>query len=137
MHKKYISAATLSLAAIVFGAVLVLAGKPATSPQQDNAFLDQAGKQWELLNTYCVRCHNATLKSGEIAFNTMRPEDVAKNAETWEKVVRKLRGRIMPPPGPRRPDEAQYDAFITWMEGYLDHAASTNPDPGRAALHRL
>jgi hypothetical protein len=132
MRKK---AAIIGLATVICGVVLL--GKPAAAPQQDKEFLDQAGKQWELLNTYCVKCHNSSLKTAGIAFNTMRPEDVAKNAETWEKVVRKLRGRMMPPPGNQRPDDDKYDAFIGWMEGYLDHAASATANPGRVALHRL
>lgn len=132
---RRVSIATAGLA-IAVGTVVLL-GKPAPRAPQDNPFISQAGTQWQMLNTYCVRCHNATLKSGGLALNAMRPEDVGKDAETWENVVRKLRGRMMPPPGQRRPDGAQYDAFITWMEGYLDHSAAANPNPGRVALHRL
>lgn len=43
----------------------------------------------------------------------------------------------MPPPGMRRPDHAESDAFVAWMEGYLDSAAALNPNPGDVALHRL
>lgn len=106
------------------------------SPQKD-PFLDQAATQWELLNGYCVKCHNSTLRTGGVAFDALRPQDVPQNAELFEKVVRKLRGRMMPPPGQERPGEAKYDSFIAWLEGYLDHAAATNPNPGRVVVHRL
>ena len=49
-----------------------------------------------------------------------------------------LRARSMPPPGSRRPDSATYDATAAWLEGELDRAAATHPNPGRPAdLHRL
>src|SRR5439155_14901895 len=65
-------------------------------------------------------------------------EQVANSAETWEKVVVKLRSRAMPPPGTRRPDNATYEAVASWLETELDRAAAAHPNPGRPAdLHRL
>jgi mono/diheme cytochrome c family protein len=100
-------------------------------------FLAQADQHWAMLKTYCLPCHNAKLKNGGIAFDQLDPAGVPEHAQTWEKVVRKLRGGMMPPPGMRRPDHAQADAFVAWMEGYLDAAATANPNPGDVALHRL
>src|SRR5437868_6498321 len=132
--RQYVTGAILLFlfATIICGFAVL--GEPLSRVRQDDPFLAQGGKQWELLSTYCVKCHNSTLKTGGIAFDGMRPEDVSKNAETWEKVVRKLRGRMMPPPGQQRPDDSKYEGFITWMEGYLDHIASANPNPGRVVL---
>jgi hypothetical protein len=62
---------------------------------------------------------------------------VSKDAELWEKAVRKLRGGMMPPPGARRPDPAAAESFVTALERELDAAAARNPNPGRVALHRL
>ena len=65
-------------------------------------------------------------------------EHVGEGAEVWEKVVRKLRARAMPPPGLPRPDPATYDAFIAWLENSLDRAATADPHPGRTeTFHRL
>ncbi len=62
----------------------------------------------------------------------------SNSAETWEKVIVKLRSRAMPPPGIRRPDNATYDAVAGWLETELDRAAATHVNPGRtASLHRL
>jgi hypothetical protein len=55
----------------------------------------------------------------------------------WEKAVRKLRGGMMPPLGARRPDRANVEAFVSWLETSLDEAAAAHPNPGRVALHRL
>ena len=57
----------------------------------------------------------------------------ADDAETWEKVVRKLRVGAMPPRGARRPDSATTDALIAWLEGELDRHGTSNPGPAGAA----
>ena len=62
---------------------------------------------------------------------------VAANAETWEKVVRKVRAGMMPPAGARRPDRPSLDALAASVETALDRAAAANPNPGRTPLHRM
>ena len=92
----------------------------------------------ELLERYCVTCHNERLATADLALDGLDPSDVTFGAETWEKVVRKLRLRAMPPAGRPRPDEAANDALATWLETSLDRAAAVTSDPGRRpALHRL
>ncbi len=73
-----------------------------------------------MLNTYCVGCHNARSKTAGVMFDTMDIKHPAANAVIWEKALRKLRGRLMPPPGSPQPPQADIDAFSTWMEGALD-----------------
>ena len=63
--------------------------------------------------------------------------NVAPGAATWERVLRKLRGREMPPAGRPRPNEAEYDALAAELATALDRAARRAPNPGRGALHRL
>ena len=96
----------------------------------------EAGKQWQMVDKYCVECHNGTELAGELAFDAMGPESVAANAEVFEKAVRKLRGHLMPPPKEPRPDEEQLYSFVSWVEGALDQAA-VDRTPERIALHRL
>ena len=89
-----------------------------------------------MLNTYCVGCHNARLKTGGVMFDTLDIKHPAADAEIWEKALRKLRGRLMPPPGSPQPSQADIDAFTTWMEGTLD----ANPGPvtaGHVPVERL
>ncbi len=91
-----------------------------------------------LIDGYCVSCHNGKLKSGGLALDAMDTADVGRGADTWEKVARKLRAGMMPPPGQRRPDAAALNAFVTSLETELDRAAAANPNPGRTeTLHRL
>ena len=89
------------------------------------------------LDQYCVGCHNARTKSGGVVLDAIDLANVPHDAAVWEKVVRKLNTRTMPPQGVRRPDEASYHAFASWLEGRIDRAAAASPNPGRPLLHRL
>ena len=92
----------------------------------------------ELVTNYCIACHNERLKTANLSLDTADAERVFNSAETWEKVVVKLRSRAMPPAGRRRPDNPTYDAVAAWLETELDRAAVGRPNPGRPAdLHRL
>src|SRR5436190_7713028 len=93
-----------------------------------------------LISRYCVTCHNARLKTGGLALDGIDLDHVAEHAALWEKVVRKLRVRAMPPPGPGRPrpDEASYEGLVSYRVAALDRAAAEAPDPGRTdTFHRL
>src|SRR5262245_57657593 len=78
----------------------------------------------ELVTNYCISCHNDRLKTGSLSLEKADAEQVFNSAETWEKVIVKLRGRSMPPAGNRRPDNATYDAVAGWLERELDRAAA-------------
>jgi cytochrome c551/c552 len=90
-----------------------------------------------LLSQYCITCHNQKLNTGGLALDKLDLEHAAADAETWEKVVRKLRAGMMPPAGARRPARKTLDAFTSALEDSLDRAAATNPNPGRTPLHRM
>src|SRR5205085_3110328 len=92
----------------------------------------------ELVTGYCVCCHNQKLKTGNLVLEDKDAVNVFNSAETWEKVIVKLRSRSMPPPGIPRPDNATYNAVAGWLESEIDRAAATHVNPGRSAsLHRL
>jgi cytochrome c551/c552 len=96
-----------------------------------------AAQERAMLDKYCVTCHNQRLKTGGLTLDNLNLDKVAENAETWEKVLRKLHGGMMPPQGMPRPDEATVNQFTGWLETSLDRAATTHPEPGRSTLHRL
>ena len=94
------------------------------------------------VDTYCVGCHNSKAKAGGMAFDTVNLDAVHEQAEIWEKALRKLRGRQMPPPGSRQPDQKEVDAFVAWMESELDRppdaaAAVRRPIAGHVPIQRL
>jgi len=90
-----------------------------------------------VVNKYCVTCHNEKLKTANLMLDKLDIGNVPAGAETWEKVIAKLRGDAMPPPGLPRPDKATYNALATYLETTLDREAMMHPDPGRPAVHRL
>jgi hypothetical protein len=97
-----------------------------------------AAPQVALIDEYCLSCHDEDHKKGGLALESVAAEDVPRHPEVWEKVVRKLRARQMPPVGKERPDDATYEAVIASLVRSLDRAAAANPNPGRTAtLRRL
>ncbi|HET9830977.1 MAG TPA: DUF1592 domain-containing protein, partial [Vicinamibacterales bacterium] len=90
-----------------------------------------------VLNTYCVGCHNARLRTGGLALDEIDPAHVGAASDVWEKVVRKLRTREMPPAGARRPDDETYRSMVASLETALDVEADAAPHPGRVPVHRL
>jgi hypothetical protein len=90
-----------------------------------------------LLDKYCVTCHNEKTRTAGLMLDKIDVEHVPDGAETWEKVIRKLRGGMMPPQGMPRPDENTKYALVNYLETSLDRAAAVQPNPGRAPLHRL
>src|SRR5215467_12136760 len=81
-------------------------------PQREKAVLDQ----------YCVTCHNDKLRTGGLSLQNADLNDIPAGAETWEKVIRKLRVGAMPPQGMPRPDKAGMDGLISFIEGSIDRA---------------
>jgi mono/diheme cytochrome c family protein len=135
------SSARVAMKSAMIGAIcFVAAGFQAPTPTVSgpSASAASATPARELVTKYCVSCHNQKLKTGNVMLDEADAEHVFNSAETWEKVIVKLRSRSMPPPGVRRPDNATYDVVAGWLESELDRAAATHVNPGRSAgLHRL
>jgi Protein of unknown function (DUF1592)/Protein of unknown function (DUF1588)/Protein of unknown function (DUF1585)/Protein of unknown function (DUF1587)/Protein of unknown function (DUF1595)/Planctomycete cytochrome C len=97
-----------------------------------------ASPHLSLVDEYCLSCHDEDHKKGGLALDTVSAAEVVQHPDVWEKVVRKLRARQMPPIGKPRPNDATYDAVIGSLETRLDRAAAAHPNPGRtAAIRRL
>src|SRR5262245_47863124 len=90
-----------------------------------------------LLDRYCATCHNDRVKAGGMVLASFDTERVVRDAQTWEKVVRKLRTGMMPPSGAPRPERAALDGLASQIETAIDRAAASSPNPGAPALHRL
>ena len=89
------------------------------------------------LDTYCVTCHNQRLKTAGLTLDDARLADASAHPDVWEKVIRKVRGGMMPPAGLPRPSAEAGTALVSWLEGTLDQAARVSPNPGRPLAHRL
>ena len=119
---------------IWFGVVLAGAGTlPVAQAQTPNP----ASPYRAVINQYCVTCHNEKLKTAGLVLSTLDVGNVPEGGAVWEKVIRKLRTRAMPPAKMPRPDEATYESFAAYLEAELDGAAAAKPNPGRPLVHRL
>ena len=98
-----------------------------TTPPPDRALLDK----------YCVTCHNDRAQTGGLTLQKIDVTNTAANAETWEKVIRKLSVGAMPPAGMPKPSASDLKSFVSSLEASLDKAYAANPSPGHATLHRL
>src|SRR3984893_10195665 len=92
--------------------------------------------QWSTIQTYCFGCHNELVKAGNLFLNQLGAESVPEHPEIFEKVVRKLRGRQMPPPGMPQPSQQEVDALIGWLESTLDETGKAHL-AGHVGVERL
>jgi hypothetical protein len=109
----------------------------AREPQTPLATPIEAEKHLATINTYCVSCHNDRAKMGGVSFQGLTAASIAERGDVFEKAVRKLRGRVMPPPGARQPDAAAAAALVSWLETSLDRAEGDAHIRDRFVLHRL
>ena len=119
---------------------IVLAGVICLQPAQAQSFAPAPGPTAEyrdVINRYCVTCHNATEPAANLSLEAADLEEISRDAQLWNNVLQKMRSGAMPPPGTPRPDGATYDAFTTYLEGELGLAEVPEPNPVRPLLHRL
>jgi hypothetical protein len=89
-----------------------------------------------LLQQSCLECHDSEVKKGGLDLAGLQTDDLARHPVEWERVLRKLQARQMPPPGRERPGERTYATVVNALSSALDRAAERNPDPGPAATFR-
>ncbi len=122
------------------GIMMVVMGLVSAASQQSTSAAElnlAASSHRETLNRYCVTCHNQPLKTAGLMLDVADMDQLGKDALIWEKVLRKLRTRQMPPGGMPRPDEPTYEGLIAYLENGLDSIAVSHPKPGRSAVHRI
>jgi mono/diheme cytochrome c family protein len=151
--KSLVSKIGIAAAAVCFGAVaLVVAQQPSAAPARPAVSAPAATttsaahtnadavKYRAFVDKYCVACHNSrTASPADEPVNLEKAslDDLVGSSATWERVLRKLSVRAMPPQGMPRPAEADYAAFTGWLSGSLDRAWEARNTPGRYVVHRL
>jgi Protein of unknown function (DUF1592)/Protein of unknown function (DUF1588)/Protein of unknown function (DUF1585)/Protein of unknown function (DUF1587)/Protein of unknown function (DUF1595)/Planctomycete cytochrome C len=104
--------------------------------QPANQVAQHPESQWSTIGLYCFGCHNEEVRAGNLFLDQLDAGSVPKHPEIFEKVVRKLRGRQMPPPGMLQPSQQEVDALIGWLESTLDKS-STAHLAGHVPVERL
>jgi hypothetical protein len=107
------------------------AGATASQPVFDQQLF------WRTAKVYCDSCHVGPKASAKLNLAALDLAHLDVSGDTWEKILRKLRNREMPPLGAPRPDAATYDRLVASIEAERDRVGQINPDPGRPTLHRL
>src|SRR5688572_17583101 len=90
-----------------------------------------------VMQRYCMVCHNDQMRTGNLSLQGFDVENAVALAPTAEKVIRKLRVGMMPPPGMPRPAGDTLLALVEELENRLDRAAAANPNPGNRSFQRL
>src|SRR5215831_17277767 len=126
MTSRFLAWTTGSLTVLLASTISAGKGLPDPNAPSTRAAIDQ----------YCTSCHNDRTKTADLTLERLDVARAGEQPEVWEKVVRKLRGRLMPPLGRPRPDEKTYDAVVADLESVLDRAAAANPNPGRTETFR-
>jgi hypothetical protein len=132
----------LTSVSMVLAAVILLTA--AAMPKEDfvsastvhGKKLDQQSV-WRTWKIYCDTCHFGPKARAGLNLEALDLANIGENGAIWEKVLRKLRSREMPPAGVPRPDAATYNALVEAIETERDRLAEIKPNPGRPTLHRL
>jgi mono/diheme cytochrome c family protein len=112
---------------------------PAATPAPSHSLSPalSARQQSELVGQYCAGCHNDRARAGGLSLAGFDAMKAADQAETVEKMIRKMSAGLMPPPGARKPDAATLTALTGALESRMDEHAANNPNPGRRTFQRL
>ncbi len=133
-RRLWFCAAALWAVSAAWGVMHAAAPQSATAtPQPARA----VSVEQQTIARYCVGCHNDRLKTSGLSLEKADAAHAGADPELWEKVVRKIQARAMPPQGARRPDEATYRTLESGLEHQLDVEAAAHPYAGAPILHRL
>jgi mono/diheme cytochrome c family protein len=125
--------ALASIGSVLAAAVLFTAA----AISAENSGSAAAAAHRATLEQYCIGCHSGPTPFAGLNLEPLDFGNLEANGIVWEKLIRKLRGRQMPPAGMPRPDEATYEALVKYIETERDRLAEVKPNPGRPTLHRL
>src|SRR5678816_115633 len=126
-------------ALIALGAMFIAA--PSSSAPQGGAATAQSAAagaaQLATMKEYCATCHSDKAKMAGVSFEGVTAASIAEHREVFEKAVKKVRGRVMPPPGAKQPDAKTADALVAFLEDTLDKAETKQHIRDKVVLHRL
>ena len=119
----------------IAGSASVVASIPA--PERHTASYVSSEALTVVVRTYCQVCHNDQLMTGNVSLAGFDVDRADESVETAERMIRKLRAGMMPPPGMPRPAGDTLLALVETLENVVDEAAAANPNPGNRRFQRL
>jgi len=140
MMKRFVTA----VLAVALGSTQVLVGQVPDAPSVDaseiyspNSLEIEAATLTGVVQTYCQVCHNDAMMTGNFSLSGFEVENVPNTPAIAEKMIRKLRAGMMPPPGMPRPSPETLLALVEELETRVDEIAAANPNPGVRRFQRL
>jgi len=140
MMKRFVTA----VLAVALGSTQVLVGQVPDAPSVDaseiyspNSLEIEAATLTGVVQTYCQVCHNDAMMTGNLSLSGFEVENVPNTPAIAEKMIRKLRAGMMPPPGMPRPSPETLLALVEELETRVDEIAAANPNPGVRRFQRL
>src|SRR5215831_20754557 len=140
--KAWVSAVSVAAVLAVVAPALNLSSRVAAAssamrpvPAHETPLSDVEARA--VIENYCLQCHDADHAKGDLVLEAFDPAKADQHAETAEKMVRKLRAGMMPPPGADHPAEATLESFAATFETKLDAASDAHPNPGHRTFQRL
>src|SRR5438046_5463426 len=118
MKKALFAAGVLALATVGLSA--------GRKPAQTSSAIPEPAAYQEMLNKYCITCHNEKAKipaGAPLALDKANLKDPGADAAVWEKVVRKLGVGAMPPRNSPTPAAEELNRFRAALITSLDTAA--------------
>jgi len=146
MKKSHIAILSVVLGSfLVLGAVLMLDGQETqlsdsselSEIHSPDTLENEAADLTGVVQTYCQVCHNDAMLAGNLSLLGFEVENAPNMPETAEKMIRKLRAGMMPPPGMPRPSADTLLALVEELESRVDQHAVANPNPGVRRFQRL
>src|SRR5262245_31010055 len=123
--------------AATFVTVAAASEPPKTTPAKARASGLTVEAQNQLVAQYCSTCHSERMKAGQLVLAGFDAATLDQHSDVAEKMIRKLRTGMMPPPGARRPDAEAVNQFVDALETRMDALAAVNPNPGWRPFQRL
>ena len=135
MNNKGLLASIAFLTCLIVSAILMRPTKfgDLASGSASELALNKSHSNAQIVDQYCVVCHNGTLKTGGLELDKYDINNIEDHPDVWERVLRKLRANAMPPTGMPRPEKAVFEKFELDLANSLDALALKNPNPGRTA----
>ena len=134
-------------ASVPTSALRATVGKPARSasvpaptalgPAPSSLSPSRASNPGEVINEYCVVCHDDDKEKGGLSLEKFDPARAELSADVAEKMIKKLRAGMMPPANSDRPDNAVLQSLASSLEARLDSIAAARPNPGNRTFQRL
>ncbi|MBI4474885.1 MAG: DUF1592 domain-containing protein [Acidobacteria bacterium] len=119
--------------------LITVGGNHAATPQAQTAAPKVEAKfdANAVVQRTCVGCHNDDSPTGGLSLESFNITAAHQNAEVSERMIRKLRAGMMPPPGAPRPEDITLRTLVESIERVVDQAAARNPNPGARTFQRL